>query len=178
MVLTVLLLLVRQIDSSYRQDSVLDKSSAQFRIPMIQSSTATNSNSALNKSVQSSPIFDSEKNISGKITVVNFWASWCEVCNSERVYLESLYFEFGNRVQFLGIASNDTLEAIRKSGKAQGISYSILLDEEGEVGKLFRVSALPNTFLIDTSGNIVKIVLGALNPKSKEELSGLIRSLL
>jgi thiol-disulfide isomerase/thioredoxin len=51
----------------------------------------------------------------GKIVVVNFWASWCSVCRSEKPSLESLEKEYGDDIKVLAVASDKDWAPVKRA---------------------------------------------------------------
>jgi len=89
------------------------------------------------------------RDYSGKVVVVNFWASWCGPCRREAPALQHLWEEYRDRgVQFLGVNFNDDPAAARAYEEEFGITYPSVSDPSGKVAYLFQVLALPTTFVI------------------------------
>ena len=53
-----------------------------------------------------------------------------------------------------------------------GITYEVLLDEDGAVARAYGVSGLPTTFLIDRQGRLAARILGESKPEVLDELLG------
>jgi thiol-disulfide isomerase/thioredoxin len=106
----------------------------------------------------------------GKVTVINFWATWCGPCTTETPQFDSVYRQYKNQgVTFVGI---DTKESGRDAPRAfvrdNKISYPIVFDENGEtaieLGKIPSQS-LPFTVVLDKLGRVAGVYLGKLEPK-------------
>lgn len=103
------------------------------------------------------------KDMRGQALLLNFWASWCEACDSEHAYLEKLADATkGTQVKMLGIASSDTREAVEKSGKLKSKTFPQYLDESGDLARALGVKTLPQTFLIDRQGRIINRIKTAM----------------
>lgn len=95
----------------------------------------------------------------GKLTLVNFWASWCDVCALEKPTLAELQKEMGDEVQIVTLASDEDWTEIQKMFP-DGPPFQVLLDPPGEGGNIgrvartFGVTAVPETFLIDENGMV------------------------
>lgn len=93
------------------------------------------------------------KDFTGKIVLLNFWASWCLPCREEMPAMERLYQEFKQR-DFIILAVNvkdqrkDALAFI----KELKLTYPVVLDPDGEVGVLYGAWGLPTTYLIGAKG--------------------------
>jgi thiol-disulfide isomerase/thioredoxin len=116
---------------------------------------------------------------SGKVLVVNFWATWCEPCREEIpafIRLQRKYADKG--VVFLGLAIDDA-DKVRPYSTQIAVNYPILIAEaEGtEFGRRLGNSSgsLPYSALVDQAGNIVATRLGVFK---EEQLERLLLSLL
>ena len=103
----------------------------------------------------------SKYSTSGKITVVNVWASWCSPCRAEAPLLEDFAIKRRD-IQFLGILTRDNLTAAQSFVKRFKITYPILIDDSILAG--FRNSLVPNaiptTLIIDKKGRVAVRISG------------------
>ena len=96
--------------------------------------------------------------VEGKLTLVNFWASYCVPCRKEMKYLDQMHADYEPRnVQVLGIAIDDarTVGRVKSMVKSQRISYPIYLDTEQKLYKTFSTEALPFSILVGPDGKIL-----------------------
>ena len=94
----------------------------------------------------------------GKISVVNFWATWCGPCIVEIPEFVALQEEWKDRpFQFIGVSMDEEGFAIvRPFGEDFHMQYPQIWDPRGELGEAFGgVYALPVTFVVDGSGNLL-----------------------
>lgn len=100
----------------------------------------------------------------GKVVLVNFWASWCTTCVEEAVLLENAWQHYqaedSGKVVFLGVAYMDTEPASRAFLEQHGISFPSGPDLRGEISRQFQVNSVPETFILDTDGNLRHIKIG------------------
>jgi peroxiredoxin len=95
------------------------------------------------------------KDLSGKVVVVNFWATWCPPCRKEMPDLETLYKRFkGQGLVVLAISDEDAGK-VRPFIAEQKATYPILLDPGRKVNQLFEVEGIPKSFVYDRSGKLV-----------------------
>jgi thiol-disulfide isomerase/thioredoxin len=108
----------------------------------------------------------------GKPVVLNFWRSDCVPCVTEMPDLERVHRRYGDRVEFLGLATNEVDdEAARIRGRAAGVTYRLGFDEGGAIARRFVVTSIPTTVLIDADGHVVfKGQPGALDASELVEL--------
>ena len=87
----------------------------------------------------------------GQPLLVNFFASWCAPCRAEAPALEHL----SNQISIIGIAykdrPQDTLQFLEQYGNP---FVAIGRDDDGRVGMTWGVYGVPETYLIDPSGEI------------------------
>ena len=107
----------------------------------------------------------------GKWVIVNYWATWCELCMIELPYLASLH-ESNREGDVVVVGIN--FESINaKSLKAfvadNAIPYPVLRSEPNPKTPLGLVPALPTTYIIDPDGNIVAGEVGLVTRQSLED---------
>ncbi|MFH2102486.1 MAG: TlpA disulfide reductase family protein [Chloroflexota bacterium] len=88
----------------------------------------------------------------GQVVVINFWATWCPPCRAEMPALQRIYSEYQDRgliVLAINLTSQDRLNAINPFIQNNNLTFPILLDQEGIVSHLYKVTALPTTFFIN-----------------------------
>jgi thiol-disulfide isomerase/thioredoxin len=100
----------------------------------------------------------------GEVVMLNFWASWCEVCKSEKPSLEALKEDLGREgLRVISVASDQDWEAVQEAlGGAlpHGTPLEVVLDPPepgdnlGRIARAYGVGAVPETFLIDRQGNV------------------------
>jgi len=92
--------------------------------------------------------------LAGKVTVVEFWATWCEPCKKSLVDLEELRKRSGGSIEVVGISVDDTPRGVEAFAKAQGLSFPIVWDENHSMMFRWSVTEMPATFVLDGKGNI------------------------
>ena len=101
-----------------------------------------------------------------KLTVVNLWGSWCQPCVEEIPDLQKLYENMKDKgVNVIGVAQDaDTeLDAVKEIIAQDNVTYTnIIPDEDGPLkGFVMSSQLFPNTFLVDSEGNIVANITGS-----------------
>jgi cytochrome c biogenesis protein CcmG/thiol:disulfide interchange protein DsbE len=98
----------------------------------------------------------------GKPVIVNFWASWCEICESETPLLASWYKQEHGRIALLGLDENDASGKALAFAHAKGVTYTLGFDPLMNVAGAYDIDALPQTYFLNAQHRIVLHVLGAM----------------
>lgn len=92
----------------------------------------------------------------GKATILNVWASWCGPCTSELPALARLRDAVvGDAVQIVGVGVQDDPASLERAFRASGATFPLFIDRSGSLSSRFKLSGVPETFLIDASGKFV-----------------------
>jgi peroxiredoxin len=108
----------------------------------------------------------------GQVVLVNVWATWCPPCREEMPSMERLYQKLKDRgFVLLAVSEDDTgVDGVKAFVQEMKLSFPVLVDPDGEVGRKLEVWGYPESFLIDREGNIVEHVIG---PREWDGPSGL-----
>lgn len=90
-----------------------------------------------------------------KTVVLNFWASWCTTCEEEIPQLVKLKAALPADSVFLGINAGDSSRAAMHFVEKNSYPYEVLLDTQKAIAKQFQVSGIPQTLIINKTGEIV-----------------------
>lgn len=110
-----------------------------------------------------------------KLTIVNFFATWCPPCKAEMPHLQSIAEDLPAGVALIGVNLTDRdngEQALVNFMETYKVTYPILLDETDEVGTAFRVMSIPTTVLLNAQGEELERLVG---PVSEEGLRQLIK---
>jgi thiol-disulfide isomerase/thioredoxin len=112
----------------------------------------------------------------GKVVLIDFWASWCGPCRKENPNVKKIYEKYKDQGFEIYAVSLDNNEAQWKGAIAKdGLAWkhvSELLGWKGTVSRAYGVGSIPQTFLLDKEGRIVKTGFRS------HELESLIQPLL
>ena len=112
----------------------------------------------------------------GKVTIVDFWASWCAPCRKENPNVVALYNEYHSKgLNIIGVSLDQDAKKWKDAIAKDNLSWihvSNLKYWDEPIGKQYGISSIPATFILDAKGNIVaKDLRGdALRAKVKELL--------
>jgi cytochrome c biogenesis protein CcmG, thiol:disulfide interchange protein DsbE len=114
---------------------------------------------------------------SGKVVIVNVFASWCGPCRVEHPQL--LQLSKDSRFVVLGLAYRDEPEDTLKFLDELGNPFAAVgIDRQGALGTQFGLSGVPETYLIDGGGVVRFKVTGELTPQKAGELARLAAGLV
>jgi len=112
----------------------------------------------------------------GRVVLINFWASWCIPCEQEAPHLEATWRAFKDRgVVFLGIDWVDNHADALDYLKRFDITYANGPDIGTKIGPLYRITGVPETFIVDQGGNVVFF---KASPIFQAELSAVLEQLV
>lgn len=83
--------------------------------------------------------------------LLNFWATWCAPCQKELPYLDEIFARFkGDGFSLLAISEDGeaTASRVRSLVRGRRFRFTVILDRNQELSRLFRVSVLPTSLLI------------------------------
>jgi thiol-disulfide isomerase/thioredoxin len=120
-------------------------------------------------------VFDSH-DLRGKIVFLNFWTTWCTTCVAEMPAMEKLHQKLKNE-DFVMVAINikESLTQVKNFVSNNNLTFTTLLDLDGETTKSFNVFATPTTFIYGKSGQLLDAVIGFRRWDSKSSISKIKR---
>lgn len=102
----------------------------------------------------------------GEFILVNSWATWCPPCRAEMPSLEKLYKNFGDRVSFI-IVSTEEAQVVKEFINKKGYTFPVYIAKSGSPSALSSKS-IPATFLINKKGQVIHQKAGAFDWNSKK----------
>jgi predicted alpha/beta superfamily hydrolase len=105
----------------------------------------------------------------GRVVIVNVWATWCPPCRREIPALAALQAKYPRTVLVLGLLQdNVTDDMARTFGRATGMTYPIVRSSFEIESKLPAILALPMTFVVDRTGQLVAMFAGEIDAAAVE----------
>ena len=128
----------------------------------------TINNFRLNNVLPSQSTF-SKKDLIGRVSLLNIWATWCYACTKEAAILMQIKEKY--HVPIYGIAYQDDPEEIKTWLKKYGNPYELIGDDRnGDVSLDLGIYGTPETFVISSKGRILYRHIGTLEQKDWEEV--------
>lgn len=112
----------------------------------------------------------------GKVTIIDFWASWCRPCRNENPYMVQIYNKYHDQgLNIIGVSLDGNKISWQRAIDDDGIKWqqvSSLKKWQEPVAKLYGVMSIPQTFILDSKG-----IIRAKNLR-REELEAKIKELI
>jgi len=114
----------------------------------------------------------------GKVTYVDFWASWCGPCAKSMPILDKMNTELKAKgFQVIGVNLDEEREDADEFLQAHPVKFTMVSNPDGECPSAFNVQAMPSSYLIDKHGKIRHVQLGFKTDEA-QEIRGRIDALL
>jgi thiol-disulfide isomerase/thioredoxin len=95
----------------------------------------------------------------GKITVINFWATWCGPCKLELNNMAELYADwkkdYDMEIVAVSIDDSRNIAKVKTYVNGRAWEYTVLIDANQDLKRAINFQAPPFTLLLDKEGNIV-----------------------
>jgi len=110
----------------------------------------------------------------GKVVLVDFWASWCGPCRKENPHVVKLYEKYKDKgFEVLGVSLDKDMNRWKQAIEKDGLDWPHISDLKGwksEPAKLYSVTSIPHTVLLDKEGKLIgrKLRGPQLDAKLKE----------
>lgn len=104
----------------------------------------------------------------GKVIVVNFWASWCDTCAAEAKVIEGAqrFLSSSRAGTVVGIDYKDLISGALGYIHQYGLTYPSLRDVDGSFASAYGTVALPETFVLDGSDQVVALMRNEITSES------------
>jgi len=103
------------------------------------------------------------ENYRGKVVLLNIWATWCPPCKIEMPSMQRLHQKLA-RTDFQLVAvsvDEEDSSVVNKFVKEYGLTFPVLHNQDGSIRQIYQTTGVPESFVIDRDGVIVKKVIGA-----------------
>ena len=115
--------------------------------------------------------------LSGKVVLIDFWATWCGPCRKSFPALQELSRRHAGRVEVVGVSVNDESDGVADFAKELGTTFAIGWDEGHTIAERWKVTTMPSSFVVDGTGT-VRFVHNGYHEGDEAELEKEVASLL
>jgi peroxiredoxin len=97
----------------------------------------------------------------GKVVFINFWATWCTTCKAEMKDKAILSEKMqGRPFQMLGVLFRDDPANLKDYVKKINVSSPTLIDPGNSLARLYGITGVPETFILDKEGKLRQRLVG------------------
>ncbi len=110
------------------------------------------------------------KDLRGSVVILNFWASWCAPCVAEFPDLLDIIDQYNGKIILVALSSDQTQASVEKFIAAQSKKHGAEINKKSvfiglDPGRritrdLFNVTTYPESFILDSNGQIIKHIIG------------------
>lgn len=93
---------------------------------------------------------------SGEPVLFHFWATWCPVCDLQKGSIESIAKDY----PVVSIASWSEEKEVMNYMQDNGLTFPVMLDENGQLARSFGLKGVPASFILSPSGEISYVETG------------------
>lgn len=101
--------------------------------------------------------------LAGDVVLLNVWATWCAPCEQEMPSMERLHQELGPeglKVVAVSVDEGDA-DGVRRWVTERKLTFQVLQDRTRSIERIYQTTGVPESFVIDRHGVIVKKIIGA-----------------
>ncbi|SFW19680.1 TlpA disulfide reductase family protein [Cellulophaga fucicola] len=98
------------------------------------------------------------KDALGKVTIIDFWAAWCVPCRNENPNVVKVYNKYHDKgLNIVGVSLDRTADDWKKAIEEDGLTWNHVYNAKDvqQVAKLYNVTSIPSTFILDENGIII-----------------------
>ncbi|MGC9997186.1 MAG: TlpA disulfide reductase family protein [Terriglobia bacterium] len=115
--------------------------------------------------------------LSGRVVLVEFWATWCPPCRSTLAWLGELQHKYGSELAIVALAVESPEEKVRSTAGSLDASLHWAITDATTAQAFGDITAVPTMFLFDRSGRTARVFYGA-SPNLHEEAGSTLDALV
>ncbi len=100
----------------------------------------------------------------GQPVILNFWATWCAPCRQEMPALQAVYDAYqADELVILAVNAQESHQDVTDFFNELDLTFTPLLDYEGEIINLYSIFNFPTTYFVDEAGRVTAVHRGQLS---------------
>lgn len=110
--------------------------------------------------------------LEGKKVILNFWATWCPPCRKEMPDMQKIHDDYEGEVVVAAVnltSSEKNIDSVKRFVDELGLTFPVLLDEDGKINKQFEVLSYPTSYIVNEDGVITTKFAGAMTYEQMED---------
>jgi cytochrome c biogenesis protein CcmG, thiol:disulfide interchange protein DsbE len=114
----------------------------------------------------------------GKVTIVDFWATWCEPCKKSFPKYQELYVKYkASGLEIAAVSVDDEKGGIQAFAKSHGAKFPVGWDDGKKLAEKYKPENMPTAYVVEKEG-VVRHVHNGYHDGEEKELEKEIKSLL
>ncbi len=114
----------------------------------------------------------------GQVVYLDFWASWCQPCRKSFTWMNKMQSLYGEEdFKVIAINLDESRQKANKFLQQIPANFDVAFDPRGNTAESYQVKAMPSSYIIDKTGNVIHANLG-FRGKDEEKLEAQIRGLI
>ncbi len=114
----------------------------------------------------------------GKVTIVDFWATWCEPCKKSFPKYQELYVKYkASGLEILAVSVDDEAKDVAPFAKKYGAKFPVGWDEGKKIAERWKPENMPTAFIVDKAG-VVRYVHNGYRVGEEREIEKELKELL
>ena len=100
--------------------------------------------------------------LAGKVTVMEFWATWCPNCKQLEPTIKAAHAKYKDRVQFLAVAVslNQSVERVKAYQQRFQLPFTYVYDRRGDASEAYDAPATSYVVIVDATGKVAYTGVG------------------
>ncbi len=108
--------------------------------------------------------------LSGKLALIDFWASWCGPCKKSFPVMKELLEKYGARgFTVVAVCLDEKKNTMESFLKRNAVSFVVLHDSKGRLAEAVGVAKMPTSFLVSPGGKITSVHSGFEGEATRKE---------
>ncbi|NOX91043.1 MAG: TlpA family protein disulfide reductase [Gammaproteobacteria bacterium] len=118
------------------------------------------------------------KDFKGRVVYLDFWATWCPPCRKSFPWMDEMHERYKDEgLSIIAVSVDKKRELIAQFINKTESTFIIAHDATGEVAKIYKLRAMPTSYLIDRNGQLVMTRMG-FRSSDKDKMEAAIQEQL